>query len=259
MPTCSCLEGFIGNPFTSCRVKVVFDDPGIDQCNPSPCGPNSKCREFNGQPVCSCQETYIGSPPNCKPECTVNSECAQNKACHKFRCTNPCAGTCGLNARCEVINHNPICSCPQDMTGDPFTKCNLSKTISYFIYIHLLYCYFFLAPKENKPTMIAKPKDPCNPSPCGLYAECRRVGETPSCSCMSAYIGSPPNCRPECIVNTDCASDKSCIAEKCRDPCEGSCGFNTDCRVQNHIPICTCKPRYTGDPFNQCFEIIGKI
>lgn len=58
----------------------------------------------------------------------------------------------------------------------------------------------------------------------GLYAECRANGETPTCSCLPNYFGSPPNCRPECVVNTDCPSDKSCIAEKCRNPCEGSCG-----------------------------------
>lgn len=34
--------------------------------------------------------------------------------------------------------------------------------------------------------------------------------------------------------------------------------FFTECRIQNHIPICTCLPRYTGDPFTRCFEIIEK-
>lgn len=31
-----------------------------------------------------------------------------------------------------------------------------------------------------------------------------------------------------------------------------------ECRIQNHIPICTCRPRFTGDPFTQCVEIIEK-
>lgn len=128
VPNCVCNEGFFGDAFTACQRIVQPDIPvKSDPCNPSPCGPNSKCREANGVAVCSCVDEYIGSPPNCRPECTVNAECPQNKACHKFKCANPCSGTCGLNAKCEVINHNPICSCPLDMTGDPFTRCYPGK------------------------------------------------------------------------------------------------------------------------------------
>lgn len=101
------------------------------------------------------------------------------------------------------------------------------------------------------------PVDPCTPSPCGLYAECRVIGDQAACSCLKNYIGLPPNCRPECVVNTDCASNQACISEKCRDPCIGSCGENANCRVQNHIPVCLCQPGFTGDPFSLCSPIIG--
>jgi hypothetical protein len=93
-------------------------------CNPSPCGPNSQCREINGQAVCSCVPGYKGSPPSCRPECVVSAECAQNEACSNQKCIDPCKGTCGVGAKCSVINHNPICSCPQRYTGDPFTRCS---------------------------------------------------------------------------------------------------------------------------------------
>lgn len=79
----------------SCREPPKIEQEPINPCQPSPCGPNSKCRVVNDIAVCSCVDEYIGSPPNCRPECTVNSECPQNKACHKFKCANPCAGTCG--------------------------------------------------------------------------------------------------------------------------------------------------------------------
>lgn len=101
------------------------------------------------------------------------------------------------------------------------------------------------------------PVDPCTPNPCGLYAECRVIGDQAACSCLKNYIGLPPNCRPECVVNTDCASNQACISEKCRDPCIGSCGENANCRVQNHIPVCLCQPGFTGDPFSLCSPIIG--
>lgn len=96
-------------------------------CNPSPCGPNSQCREINDQAVCSCITGYIGQPPTCRPECTVNSDCARNEACNNQKCRDPCPGSCGINAHCEVINHSPICSCPRHYIGDPFVRCYLAR------------------------------------------------------------------------------------------------------------------------------------
>lgn len=64
-------------------------------CHPSPCGPNSQCREINGQGVCSCIQGYIGSPPSCRPECVINSECPSNEACINQKCGDPCPGACG--------------------------------------------------------------------------------------------------------------------------------------------------------------------
>lgn len=97
-------------------------------CVPSPCGPNSQCREINDQAVCSCLPQYIGSPPSCRPECVVSSECPQDKACVNNKCKNPCPGTCGINARCQVINHNPICSCSPQYIGDPFVRCLIEES-----------------------------------------------------------------------------------------------------------------------------------
>jgi len=243
IPTCSCINDFAGDPFVSCkriqRDPITTESPNRNPCEPSPCGSNAQCRNVNNVAACTCLPEFIGSPPNCRPECTINAECPGDKACHKFKCKNPCKGTCGVDALCEVINHSPICSCPSGHTGDPFTRCRP-------------------IPKQVD-TPIRPPSNPCNPSPCGLYSECRDINGSPSCSCMASYIGIPPNCRPECVVNTDCRSSLACIAEKCRDPCEGSCGYNTECRVQNHIPICSCRQGFTGDPFSQCVEIVEKI
>lgn len=83
----------------------------------------------NGLPVCTCENGYIGTPPSCRPECIVSSECPQNKACVNKKCIDPCPNTCGLNARCQVITHNPICSCTPGFTGDPFTRCDPEEGI----------------------------------------------------------------------------------------------------------------------------------
>lgn len=95
-------------------------------------------------------------------------------------------------------------------------------------------------------------RDPCVPSPCGLNAMCRSINGQASCSCSPNYLGSPPNCRPECVTNQDCISSLTCINEKCKNPCIGACGRNAQCSVINHVSICTCLEGYKGDPFNEC-------
>lgn len=99
-------------------------------CIPSPCGPNSQCRDLNGVSVCSCLSTFTGSPPGCRPECTASSECPSEKACMNQKCKDPCPSVCGSNALCQVRNHSPICVCNDGYTGNPFTVCYIvtSKT-----------------------------------------------------------------------------------------------------------------------------------
>lgn len=116
---------------------------------PNPCGPNSACRAVNGQSVCSCMPNYVGSPPGCRPECTVSSECPNEKACINQKCADPCPGHCGINTICKVINHSPICSCNSGHIGDPFTRCypqrklyvqNAHKYIVIKIYSTQIHC-----------------------------------------------------------------------------------------------------------------------
>lgn len=104
---------------------VIISDP-VNPCVPSPCGPNSQCRvsAANEQAVCSCLQHYVGRAPNCRPECTSNSECAGNMACINLRCQDPCVGTCGISSTCLVNNHRPICRCLDGYAGDPFSECS---------------------------------------------------------------------------------------------------------------------------------------
>lgn len=102
------------------------------------------------------------------------------------------------------------------------------------------------------------PSNPCVPSPCGPYSECRIVGNTPACSCQQNYIGRPPNCRPECTINAECPGNLACINERCKDPCPGSCGIHAICTVSNHAPRCSCENGYTGDPFAGCSIVLSE-
>ena len=110
---------------------------------------------MNGHEACSCVPGYIGPPPNCRPECVINSECPPNKACIQQKCGDPCVGACGINAKCDVANHNAICSCPYDYIGDPFSQC---------------------LPKP--PPVEPVETDPCHPDPCGQNALCEERGQS---------------------------------------------------------------------------------
>lgn len=108
---------------------------------------------------------------------------------------------------------------------------------------------------ESQPINI----NPCQPSPCGPNAECNISGDLPVCSCLVEFIGSPPNCHPECVSNSECASHLACINKNCRDPCPNTCGLNAHCRVVSHTPNCVCLSGYIGDPFIQCIEHKSKL
>lgn len=102
-------------------------------------------------------------------------------------------------------------------------------------------------------TTTERPRDPCNPSPCGSNAVCRERNGAGSCVCLPEYFGDPyTGCRPECVTNDDCERSKACLNNKCRDPCPGTCGVHAECRVLNHAPSCYCFPGYTGDPLSVC-------
>lgn len=229
-----------------------------DPCNPSPCGPNSRCKQNNMQALCSCISGYIGAPPTCRPECVVSSDCPLNEACTNQRCRDPCPGSCGLNAICNVVNHNPLCSCRERMTGDPFIRCypmrkndeNYSLTLFRVPNVrNIKNNRIYLNLKAERPPA---PINPCQPSPCGPNAECQVVNDQPSCSCLREFTGSPPNCRPECVSNSECSNQLACINQKCRDPCTNACGVNAVCNVVSHTPMCACSNGYVGDPFTQC-------
>lgn len=72
------------------------------------------------------------------------------------------------------------------------------------------------------------------------------------CFCLSGFIGQPPHCHRECESNSECPETKVCIEQRCRDPCDGYCGLNTDCFVRNDQPVCICRKGYTGDPYEMC-------
>lgn len=128
--------------------------------------------------------------------------------------------------------------------------------------VNSIICLFFSAVEIIPPA--SDILNPCYPSPCGPNSQCEVLptGDF-RCKCLPDFISSPPQCRPECISNSDCTPRLSCIQQKCRDPCPGSCGINAECHVVSHTPNCVCLQGFTGDPFiicnKQCKQSKGNI
>lgn len=113
-----------------CVLVMVLATPivpeSVTPCSPSPCGNNAVCREQNGAGACSCLPDFFGNPyEGCRPECTVSSDCAPDKACMRSKCADPCPGVCGQNAECRAVNHVPMCFCLPGYVGEPFRFCHL--------------------------------------------------------------------------------------------------------------------------------------
>ena len=135
----------------------------------------------------------------------------------------------------------------------------ICSTFAYRTFLTLAFIFFFslAAPTPFPPPV---PQDPCQPSPCGPNSQCQVSADgSPSCTCVAGYVGAPPGCRPECIINSECASHLACINQKCQDPCPGSCGAIAECHVVVHIPNCVCPSGFTGDPFTLCIVAQRKL
>lgn len=98
-------------------------------CLPSPCG-DSQCDIFGGQvAICNpCLGPDAIYNPACRPECIVDADCPFDRACLRQACVDPCPGSCGVNALCSVVLHNPVCSCPPGLIGNPFEHCTVPSS-----------------------------------------------------------------------------------------------------------------------------------
>nr|CAD7204573.1 unnamed protein product [Timema douglasi]CAD7413463.1 unnamed protein product [Timema poppensis] len=93
---------------------------------------------------------------------------------------------------------------------------------------------------------------------CGRNTQCSMVGGRPVCSCLPGHHGNPiTGCQKgDCEENRDCSNRRSCVNNECVNPCNLQvCGVRAQCDVENHVPVCSCPQRYTGNPFQYCNEI----
>ncbi|XP_039291961.1 keratin-associated protein 5-1, partial [Nilaparvata lugens] len=202
-PVCTCLPGYFGSPLQGCRHECDSDaDCGPSQacsnfkctspCASGACAPTANCEVRNHRAICSCPPGYFGDPfVSCSAECVVHEDCPYNKPmCSASRCVNPCAGQCGQNADCNVRDRTrAICSCPKDMTGDPFVYCRPFEKRQLPQY-HINLCL---------PGYLGNALSGCQRGECQSDSECRSDQ-----NCINY------ECKPVCV--SQCGVDAICNA-----------------------------------------------
>lgn len=173
-------------------------EPFGQPCMSSQCGPHSECtadKLNNDGYSCQCLPNFIGTPPNCKPECQSNDECETHMACHDRVCKNPCINEiCSKNAKCTVKMHVPTCECERNYTGNPFIECT---PVRKFLRNTSFECTADDDCSANSTCIDHVCKNPCNGTKCGVHAECNVSNHSAICSCRAGYTGEPHRaCHP---------------------------------------------------------------
>ncbi|KAK9513085.1 hypothetical protein O3M35_001355 [Rhynocoris fuscipes] len=255
---------------TECRVDTDCSDTDRcvrgsckEACRIDPCGLNAQCISKLHQSICSCPPGFIGNPHiECSfertppvvlpvPECTQDSECANDKWCRNHICVNPCATTssCAPGAFCHAQDHRPICKCPPGFNGNPLTQCIPPSDAT--------------ATCESNSDCTSKEicvnrmcVSPCN---CGPNAECRVQDRYPICYCKTGYSGNPQiGCtKVGCEADNQCNNDQMCYNGECINPCiiGDVCGNNAECYGSDHRAKCRCLPGYIGSPTVKCDRV----
>jgi hypothetical protein len=176
---------------------------------------------------------YVGTPPNCLPECTMDSDCSSNKLCIQSRCAEPrdsCpSGGCEPNAHCRVVNKEKICVCNNGFLNDTRLGCLASE------------CRVNSDCSDDKVCRESRCENACSlPNNCPENSVC--VSEN-----------HEQNCRPECSIDSDCSKDQVCHQNRCSERCAPEvCGFNAICKLVERKPVCTCPPGFTGMASLEC-------
>lgn len=273
--SCSCPDGYEGNPNIECR--RIISQPKIpspecednNECsanqicknsicvNPclyqNPCAKDAFCHTENRNAICRCPEGFIGDPytTGCSPKpsvlvvgCKSNSECKESESCINSKCLSPC--NCGVNANCIVRNHHPVCVCKSGFYGNAQIGC------------YSVECQTDSECPDDKRCMSNQCVNPCAVSnPCTQNAECYGSNHKSNCKCLPGLTGDGfIKClRAGCTSDHDCPSNRACYNEKCVDLCviSNSCAENADCYMYNHHINCRCPPELPyGNPYSYC-------
>ncbi|KAG7155063.1 Neurogenic locus Notch protein-like 2, partial [Homarus americanus] len=271
-PSCSCPEGFMGDPYSICRPAECSEDSQCpahqacqdqqcqDPCEQLQCVTNAQCRVENHQAKCHCLVGYIGTPDRyCSPpptaECEKDQDCPGLQGCVDEECQDLCEAVhpCGTNAICKVLDNQPMkamtCSCPENYEGDPHYACTPSKPKGKVDCSSDLDCPLVLS------CVSGECRSPC-PGGCGLSATCSVLDHRPVCHCQPGYAGDPhTSCfKIDCESDAECPPSEMCQHNTCIDPCRKNnpCPSSAICVGTNHLAQCQCPPGMSGNPQVSC-------
>ena len=287
---CQCRNGLDTD---DCRERSCdCDESSLSVCNFNSAGeskckcrmfqdtyPDCKCRTYCGsdetahcnndphQGYCSCNEGYIGTPPNCmenKPKC--NKECEPGQMCEiEFgqqicKCINDdCSPLCDSlfcgYGKCILTKYgNPVCYCenglsPPSCSNAPEPQCEEDCGFGKCIIT------------ENNLVKCACEDSRFSPPSCGKPCEkdCEKnhhcIHSKGREECVCDYEGEPPNCKTDPCDNIFCDKEVSrCIVfdgiPKCQCLNDGS--FSQRCR---RPPLCSIE---TCNEFSSCSVIDSK-
>ncbi|XP_010965087.1 adhesion G protein-coupled receptor E1 isoform X1 [Camelus ferus] len=209
---CSCKNGFLAS-----NGQKQFRGPGveckdIDECSqsPSPCGPNSVCKNLRGRYKCSCLPGF-SSPTgnNWSPEkpghfaCTDMNECASPRTCPVHATCHNSLGSysCVCNQGFGSSNGKMSFQGPGETCEDIDEcrdRCLFNATCTNTPGSYYCTCNPGFAANNGKLNFIGQEADctdidEClqDPSPCGPNADCTNTLGSYSCSCAAGFHPNP--------------------------------------------------------------------
>ena len=205
---CSCDEGFIGDPFTSCsRPECMFNNDcdkdlacRVDYTCYDPClgtcGANTTCDVKDHRPLCSCLPNHVGHPygTNCGLKKDYSDPCAANP-CGQGEVSQKTFGLIIPTGEDNGLEWGGFCTClcpySNSTTAAPGEACVPQCSVDSDCPPHLA-------------CIQAQCIDPCHESQslgnCGYNAECHVRNHSPTCSCPYKYKG---NSLVECKYDYD--------------------------------------------------------
>lgn len=219
-PKCYCPPGTSGNPFVDCVAHIQpepecrSDSDCLSQlacinnrcANPcavdNMCSPDQECRILDTLPlrtmVCQCPpDTLVDPSGRCvpilvpKPQCRSDSDCSNPDKCLRGTCIEACkVDRCGINAICNSIDHQAICTCAPAYTGNPRFECsNIPKRPPLVI---LPECYTDFECPYDQACHNEHCVNPCREEHvCSPNAFCSVDNHRAVCKCPPGYEGNP--------------------------------------------------------------------
>ena len=249
VPTCECLPGFDGDPFTRCN--------DIDECQKVPLAVCTDayevCINSIGSYSCTCERGFQLNETTCEDidECSntvPTHNCNITDICHNtigsFWCEQECPSECPECVQYAQCNHTSgDCECIEGFTGDGSTQCDdidectllvdTCKNIE--ICINSIGSYICTCPNGYAFNTSGL---------CSDINECDPVGNQQSTIHNCDVIG---DCR-NTIGSFYC--DETCENITCPN-----CGENAHCVLSDGITTCECDDGYEGNAYTGCTDI----